>query len=139
MLSQRKKETFPLRGLRMFVEPIRYIHFLPFLYLHTIKTSPALSDEDTEYLFLKKVPELDFAELSLAGLSFFDTYLKYINWKNNKLEKDEHQTFIVRSFDMIGIDNLWRIALETTDPAVGKAAILHLNNFHKHVTIFCMK
>ena len=94
-----------------------------------------MSDEDTEYLFLKKVPELDFAELSSAGLSFFDAYLQYVNWKNNKLEKDEHQTFIVRSFDMIGIDNLWRIALEAVDPAVGKGAVVHLNNLHKHVTV----
>lgn len=94
--------------------------------------SPAFDDEMTQYIFVSKIGELDFSSLTVAGLSFFEFFFRYVNWKNHKFEQTENSYFIT-SLDLIGMDKLWSIALEARDPTVGKQAIALLNNMHKNL------
>jgi hypothetical protein len=87
-------------------------------------------------LFVEKVGQLDFSSLSIAGFSFFEYFFRCVNWKHQKFDQTENNDYTVLSFDLIGIQNLWKIALEATDTVVGKRAIDFLNNLHKNVTNF---
>jgi hypothetical protein len=102
------------------------------------KLSPPFNDETTDYIFVEKMSSLDISELSAAGFSFFEFYFRYENWKQNKFEQDPNSNnpltnYIVLSFDLLGMNHLWRIALEAKDALVGQQAILFLNNLHKNV------
>ena len=59
-----------------------------------------------------------------------------MNWKNNRFEQDARNLkfYIVLSFELIGMSNLWSIALQARNPEVGQQAIILLNNLHKNVS-----
>ncbi len=42
--------------------------------------------------------------------------------------------FVVRSFDLIGFDVIWRVALETQRPPVVKRSIAFLNSLHEKLS-----
>ena len=97
--------------------------------------SHVLSGDDTEYLLTQKFVKLNFADLSGAGVSFFEFYFRWVNWKHNKFEQSsnvEYPGYRVLSFELIGIKEIWRIALEARDDSVGKKAIGLLNNLYKN-------
>lgn len=97
----------------------------------------------TEYIF-KKLATIDLATLSMEGFSMFEFYFRYVNWANGKFEQFsddknpqqrqvQQQTqqrnvnyyFRVLSYDLIGYDLLWEIALRSRDNQVG----LYARNF----------
>lgn len=80
------------------------------------------------------------SQLSASGFSFFEFYFRYENWKLDKFQQDPNSTnplnnYIVLSFDLVGLNYLWKIALESVNNTVGQQAILFLNNLHKNVKI----
>ncbi|KAL6057498.1 USP domain-containing protein [Balamuthia mandrillaris] len=96
---------------------------------------PLLSDETTEYIFTKKIPSLDFSALSVKGFGLFEFYFRYMNWKNKSFEETPQKDYCVLSFDLMGLDNMWRVALEAQDEEVGSKAITFLNRLHKTVSL----
>lgn len=78
---------------------------------------------------------MDFSSFTSNTFSFFEYYFRYINWKHQKYEQNGSD-YVILSFDLIGINNLWKIALEAIDPKVGKQAIDFLINLNKNVNIF---
>jgi hypothetical protein len=78
--------------------------------------------------------ELDFQTLSVGAFSFYEFFFRYVNWREHKFEQDSRtHDYVVLSLDLIGMDNLWRIALEAKDTLVGLNSIAFLNNLHKNV------
>lgn len=92
------------------------------------------SDEATQYLFLKKIPQLDFSSLSVQGFSLFEFFFRYVNWKAEKFTQDESD-YRVLSFDLIGMNTLLEISLQATDPVVGQQAISFINNLQKNLSV----
>jgi hypothetical protein len=80
--------------------------------------------------------------LTPPGFEFFEYLFKHVNTKCKRLEivNDYRglptKDFKVLSFDIIGMDMLWRICLETFDSEVGQSAIALLNRIYKSVRVF---
>jgi ubiquitin carboxyl-terminal hydrolase 34 len=96
-------------------------------------TKPAL-----QYLFEKKFPEIDMATLTLHGFNFFEYLFKTINVELKRFEPATDRMtpgrdFVVCTFDIVGIDLLWRICLEAHNTEVSQLAIDLLNRLYKSI------
>jgi hypothetical protein len=104
--------------------------------------SQAFDESLSNHLFVNKMSQLDFTTLTMAGFKVFERYLLHINEKNSNLKPIDKKTenpivdaksFVVVSPDLVGIDNLWRIALDAQQSAVYQLAISELNTLHQVV------
>eukprot|EP01127_Copromyxa_protea_P022514 TRINITY_DN8090_c0_g1_i1.p1 TRINITY_DN8090_c0_g1~~TRINITY_DN8090_c0_g1_i1.p1 ORF type:complete len:2714 (-),score=433.50 TRINITY_DN8090_c0_g1_i1:44-7879(-) len=88
----------------------------------TLDGFTALTDCALRYIFERKVATLNLRFLSPEGFSFFEYYFRMVNWSEHLLEQigNEHR---VLSLELIGIDMLWKIAFEASNPQVGESAI----------------
>eukprot|EP00736_Rhodelphis_marinus_P012162 Rmarinus@m.24887 len=101
--------------------------------------NPALSDEISQYIFLKKVDTLDFSGLTEAGFQFFEYFFRSVNWKNNTFAqidtseaRGQPSSYFVLSFDLIGMDYLWRIILEAESAKVASDATQTFIRVHEN-------
>eukprot|EP01117_Protostelium_nocturnum_P007975 TRINITY_DN2842_c0_g2_i10.p1 TRINITY_DN2842_c0_g2~~TRINITY_DN2842_c0_g2_i10.p1 ORF type:complete len:2789 (-),score=856.42 TRINITY_DN2842_c0_g2_i10:989-9238(-) len=106
-----------------------------FNWLEVARSSNWITDETTQFIFTEKVPTLNFEKMSAAGLSFFEFYLRYINWQHSKFDQPSSNNYTVNSFEIIGRENLWKIALEALDANVGKNAIKTLLQLFKNESL----
>jgi hypothetical protein len=79
--------------------------------------------------------QMDCTLLNQAGFNVFHRYFLAINEKKDRLKRVDKATdeLYVASPDLIGIDNLWQIALDAQDVEVSQAAIRTLNELHQNV------
>eukprot|EP01103_Thecamoeba_quadrilineata_P011019 TRINITY_DN2539_c0_g1_i2.p1 TRINITY_DN2539_c0_g1~~TRINITY_DN2539_c0_g1_i2.p1 ORF type:complete len:2405 (-),score=378.30 TRINITY_DN2539_c0_g1_i2:956-7465(-) len=91
------------------------------------------SDELTSYLFNQKLVELDLSSFSPQGYKFFEYFFIYLNTKANHIVMLNKQ-FEVASFNLIGLDTLWKIALEAIDSTVGSHTLQLLRNLLKQAS-----
>eukprot|EP01119_Soliformovum_irregulare_P014939 TRINITY_DN4142_c0_g1_i2.p1 TRINITY_DN4142_c0_g1~~TRINITY_DN4142_c0_g1_i2.p1 ORF type:complete len:2758 (-),score=812.11 TRINITY_DN4142_c0_g1_i2:29-8302(-) len=104
---------------------------LAFGWLENMLAKTQMTEEGMREIFLVKVSQLDFSRLSPSFVSFWDFYFRRINWMEEKFMQDANH-FVIHSFDLTGLDNLWRIILEAQDPGVGKTAIDLLHSLNKN-------
>ncbi|PRP88236.1 ubiquitin domain-containing protein [Planoprotostelium fungivorum] len=95
---------------------------------------PPMEQETVEHLFTKKIPEWEFSELSMAGVSFFEYCFRHVNCYNGSFEQKDNGDYVVNSFQLVGIENLWRIALEVKDGYVGKMAATTIIQLYKNLS-----
>ena len=79
------------------------------------------------FIFIHKLPKLQIRYLSVPGLALIQSYFIEVNEFHNYLKLDVQRPFpIVLSFNLIGLDLLWRIALECENEDNGKKVIGYL-------------
>jgi hypothetical protein len=95
----------------------------------------AFDESVIQRLFVDKMAQMDCTLLNQAGFNVFHRFFLAINEKKDKLKRVDKVTdeLYVTSPDLIGIDNLWQIALDAQDVEVSKAAIRTLNELHQNV------
>ena len=96
---------------------------------------------------MKKVPTLNCSLLSNAGFSFIISLLckppgtvtrsqirlGYVNWREKKLSSPAPTTCYVTDFDLLGVEIIWNIALQSKTEIVGSSAISFLVSLLKNV------
>ncbi len=95
----------------------------------------AFDESVIQHLFVDKMAQMDCTLLNQAGFNVFHRYFLAINEKKDRLKRVDKATdeLYVASPDLIGIDNLWQIALDAQDVEVSQAAIRTLNELHQNV------
>lgn len=107
-----------------------------FLWVQNVRNSQqfqAITEESTQYIFEQKVPLMDFSALTQKGFHFFEYFFRYVNWFLKRFDQGDNGVFRVLNFDLVGIDNAWRAAVEPKDDSVAMQAIEFLNKLHKTV------
>ncbi|KAL6065920.1 USP domain-containing protein [Balamuthia mandrillaris] len=102
----------------------------------------AFDESIIQHLFVDKMAQMDCTLLNQAGYNVFQRYFLTINEKKDKLkrvDKSQASEFYVVSGDLIGENNLWKIALDATDVDVSQMAIRLLNQLHQKVSPDSMK
>ncbi|ELR15597.1 ubiquitin domain containing protein [Acanthamoeba castellanii str. Neff] len=96
----------------------------------------AFDESVIQHLFVDKMAQMDCTLLNQAGFNVFHRYFLAINEKKDRLKRVDKATdeLYVASPDLIGIDNLWQIALDAQDVEVSQAAIRTLNELHQNVS-----
>lgn len=105
-----------------------------FLWVQNVRNSQqfqAITEESTQYIFEQKVPLMDFSALTQKGFHFFEYFFRYVNWFLKRFDQGDNGVFRVLNFDLVGIDNAWRAAVEPKDDSVAMQAIEFLNKLHK--------
>eukprot|EP01087_Luapelamoeba_hula_P004813 TRINITY_DN1477_c2_g1_i2.p1 TRINITY_DN1477_c2_g1~~TRINITY_DN1477_c2_g1_i2.p1 ORF type:complete len:2138 (-),score=282.67 TRINITY_DN1477_c2_g1_i2:109-6522(-) len=69
--------------------------------------------------------------MSLRGFNFTEYLVRFANWKQHRLEITATNEYLVLNFDLMGLDNIWRCALEAVNPEVAQQASQLLNNVNK--------
>jgi len=83
------------------------------------------------------------ATLTLHGFNFFEYLFKTINVELKRFEPATDRMtpgrdFVVCTFDIVGIDLLWRICLEAHNTEVSQLAIDLLNRLYKSVCLISL-
>lgn len=97
---------------------------------------PQAFDESViQHLFVDKMAQMDCTLLNQAGFNVFQHYFFAINEKKDKIKRVDRGSdeLYVASPDLLGIDNLWQIALDAQDVEVSQTAIRTLNDLHQSV------
>jgi len=105
---------------------------------HRCFSQGTVAADTYNYIFDEKIPSLDFAELSFQGYQMIEYYFRFMNWKNQLLEEMNGGMRFKKltTLDLMGIDTLWRVALQAKDEVVGSMAIEFLNKLHRSVSFF---
>jgi hypothetical protein len=72
---------------------------------------------------------MDATNCTLTNYQCFEEYFLYVNKRNRKLIGSDSD-FSVVDIDLVGMDVLWRVALEARRSDVYKKAISFLNQIH---------
>ena len=94
------------------------------------KSFQPFSGEMYLYLFTEKFSTLDLQTASASNINLIVSYFEYINTLNCRL-RYEQRNYIPLSFDLYGIDLLWRIIFECTMDISATKVIHYLINLLK--------
>ena len=83
-------------------------------------------------MFSDILQNLDFANYSLQTFNCFIEFFKYLNIRYSLLKPNQN-SFIVQSLELIGLDSLWDIFYQSTDPQVVAKAQEFLLSIFKRV------
>lgn len=84
-------------------------------------SSALTQDEGCDYLFTEKIVRtVDYAHCSLVAFQVFEEYFLLVNKRAKKIESKGESEFTVLEFPLVGMEALWRIALETSKADVVK-------------------
>ncbi|XP_060555692.1 ubiquitin carboxyl-terminal hydrolase 24-like isoform X1 [Ruditapes philippinarum] len=86
-----------------------------------------LDNETQTKLFQNELLRLDPAKISDKGFVCFKTYFENVN-KNDHRLKDSSGSLIVEKTDLMGLDFLWELCLNTPDETIADSAIQLLLN-----------
>lgn len=66
---------------------------------------------------MTKFPEVDISLLSLGGLSLYETLFRIYNVNKQKMEINQ-PNFLVLTFNLSGLEELWEIAFKAQNQEV---------------------
>eukprot|EP01119_Soliformovum_irregulare_P021052 TRINITY_DN6926_c0_g2_i1.p1 TRINITY_DN6926_c0_g2~~TRINITY_DN6926_c0_g2_i1.p1 ORF type:complete len:2370 (+),score=711.86 TRINITY_DN6926_c0_g2_i1:42-7151(+) len=86
-------------------------------------------------LFAEKMTRIDSSGITGSMFNVFDRYFLYVNEKAGKIKKTEKRNvseYTITGTDLMGMKNMWQIALESRDGNVSDQAIARLNSLHQY-------
>jgi hypothetical protein len=92
-----------------------------------------------ERLFVSKMTKMDATQLNLAGYIVFEQYFLSLNEKAGKIKTIER--FVTQGYsdnyttssDLLGLNNMWRFALDSHDEEISRRAMKCLNMLYQNV------
>ncbi|KAL3868453.1 hypothetical protein ACJMK2_041259 [Sinanodonta woodiana] len=82
-----------------------------------------LDNETQSQLFLKELLRLDSSKLSEKGFQCFKTYFETVNRNDHRLKKDANGQMVAEKSELLGLDFLWELCLNTQDESIANNAI----------------
>ncbi|CAL8347232.1 unnamed protein product [Gadus morhua 'NCC'] len=81
-----------------------------------------LESDVQQQLFKEKILKLEPYEITMNGFNLFKTFFENVNLCDHRLKRQGTQLCVER-LDLVGMDFIWRIAMETPDEEIANEAI----------------
>nr|XP_023674608.1 ubiquitin carboxyl-terminal hydrolase 24 isoform X1 [Paramormyrops kingsleyae] len=81
-----------------------------------------LESDVQQQLFKEKILKLDPYDISMNGFNLFKTFFENVNLSDHRLKRQGTQLFVER-LDLIGMDFIWRMAMESPNEDIANEAI----------------
>uniref|UniRef100_A0AAY5EM52 UBA domain-containing protein n=1 Tax=Electrophorus electricus TaxID=8005 RepID=A0AAY5EM52_ELEEL len=81
-----------------------------------------LESDIQQQLFKEKILKLEPYEITMNGFNLFKTFFENVNLSDHRLKRQGTQLCVER-LDLVGMDFIWRIAMESPDEDIANEAI----------------
>ncbi|XP_076873154.1 ubiquitin carboxyl-terminal hydrolase 24 isoform X4 [Brachyhypopomus gauderio] len=92
-----------------------------------------LESDVQQQLFKEKVLKLEPYEITMNGFNLFKTFFENVNLSDHRLKRQGTQLCVER-LDLVGMDFIWRIAMESPDEDIANEAI-HLIISYSYINL----
>ncbi|TSK58130.1 Ubiquitin carboxyl-terminal hydrolase 24 [Bagarius yarrelli] len=92
-----------------------------------------LESDVQQQLFKEKILKLEPYEITMNGFNLFKTFFENVNLCDHRLKRQGNQLCVER-LDLIGMDFIWRIAMESPDEDIANEAI-HLIITYSYINL----
>lgn len=87
-----------------------------------------LESDVQQQLFKEKVLKLESYEITMNGFNLFKTFFENVNLCDHRLKRQGAQLY-VEKLELIGMDFIWKIAMESPDEEIANEAIQLIINY----------
>ena len=81
-----------------------------------------LNDDAINHIFFDVLLKLDFRSYSSAAFNCYEAFFLFLNKKYQTIKFEHHGQYKVLTFDLIGLEFLWELFLQSTDSKVTSKA-----------------
>jgi len=87
-----------------------------------------LESDVQQQLFKEKILKLESYEITMNGFNLFKTFFENVNLCDHRLKRQGAQLY-VEKLELIGMDFIWKIAMESPDEEIANEAIQLIINY----------